>query len=61
MGGIMETELFAWAANTGGTSVIILVGMWKMWNGTGKKIVQINKTVLDIDKRLVRVETKLGD
>ena len=55
----METELFTWAVNTGGTSVIILLGMWKMWNGTSKKISQTNTTVIDIDKRLVRVETKL--
>ena len=55
----METELFSWAVNTGGTSVVILVGMWKLWNGTVKKVSHINKTVIDIDKRLVRVETKL--
>ena len=55
----METELFTWAINTGGTSVIILVGMWKLWNGTVKKVSQIKDTVIDIDKRLVRVETKL--
>ena len=55
----MESEIFQWAMNTGGTSVIILVGMYKMWNGTSKKIVQIKDTVNEIDKRLVRVETKL--
>ena len=59
MGGLMETELFTWAINTGGTSVVILVGMWKLWNGTVKKVSQIKDTVIDIDKRLVRVETKL--
>lgn len=50
----MESELLQWMASTGGTSGIILIGMWKMWNGTGKRIIEI-------DKRLVRVETKLEE
>ena len=57
----MESELFQWVLSTGGTSGVILVGMWTMWNGTGKKISRINSTVIEIDKRLVRVETKLED
>lgn len=55
----MENELVQWVLSTGGTSGIILVGMYKMWNGTSKKIVEIKDTVNKIDKRLVRVETKL--
>ena len=55
----MENEFFQWVANTSGTSILVLMGMYKMWNGTGKKIHEINKTVNSMDKRLVRVETKL--
>ena len=57
----MESELFQWVVSTGGTSGVILAGMWTMWNGTGKKISRINNTVIEIDKRLVRVETKLEE
>ena len=57
----MESELFQWVLSTGGTSGVILLGMYGMWNGTGKKISQIKDTVVEIDKRLVRVETKLED
>ena len=55
----MESEIFQWAVNTGGTSVSVLFGIWKMWNGTGKQIVEIKNTVGEIDKRIVSVETKL--
>ncbi len=50
----------AWLYNTGGTSGVILLGMWKMWNGTSKRIRNIEVIVTANDKRLVRVETKLG-
>ena len=57
----MENEFIQWVANTGGTSVVVLVGMYKMWNGTVKQVAEIKDTVVEIDKRLVRVETKLED
>lgn len=57
----MESELLQWVFSSGGTGGVILVGMYKMWNGTGKKIVEIQTTVVGIDKRLIRVETKLED
>ncbi|KKL70676.1 hypothetical protein LCGC14_2102530 [marine sediment metagenome] len=56
----MESELLAWLYQTGGTSGVILLGMWKMWNGTSKRIRNIEVIVTANDKRLVRVETKLG-
>ena len=55
----MEPEFLAWLYNTGGTSGVILLGMWKMWNGTSKRIRNTETIVTGIDNRLVRVETIL--
>ncbi len=55
----MEAELFSLISQVGGTSGILLIGMWKMWNGTSKRIKNTETLVTSMDKRLVRIETVL--
>lgn len=45
----------------GGVSAIVLVGMYRMWNGSTKRIIGIADKVEAIDKRLLRLEIKFED
>lgn len=51
---LLTPEMIGVLVQTGGTPAIILLVVWRWWNGTSKKIA-------DIIERLVRIETRLEE
>jgi type II secretory pathway component PulM len=44
----------------GGMPTVAVVAFWKIWNGTSRRIEEIEKTLRRVDRRLLRMEIHSG-
>lgn len=57
--GDIPPEVWQALAQVGGVPVLIMVGVWKLWNGTGKRVERIETRVQAIHDSVVRLEARL--
>ena len=57
----LTPEMIGVLVETGGTPAIVLLVIWRWWNGTSKRIDGITKKINEIVTRLVRIETILEE
>lgn len=53
-------ELMQWAMNQGPLGLLVVLGVKWVWNGTSKRLTNIETSVASIDKRLLRIEVHQG-
>lgn len=51
-------EVWQAIAQVGGTPVLIMFGVWKLWNGTGKRVQRVEERVQQIHDSMVRIEAR---
>ena len=52
-------EMIAAIVQAGGTPAILLLVIWRAWNGTSKKVTETNIAVKKMDERFNAVDTRL--